>query len=163
MLVKRATGGNKVTTLQFLWMLNDIIKGFCYRKLMPFTHYNDIIMSAMASQITTLMIVYSTVYSGRDQRKHQSSASLAFVRGIHRWLVNSPHKWPVTQNMLSSCILSNAVCHQIPLNIIIILGVGYLGYSHSNMWFAFKVIDSKMQKRGGGMVQDCWGGDFIRT
>ena len=55
-------------------------------------HYNDFIMSAMASQITSLTIVYSTVYSGVDQRKHQSSASLAFVRGIHRWLVNSPHK-----------------------------------------------------------------------
>ena len=52
-------------------------------------------MGAMASQITSLIIVYSTVYSGADQRKHQSSASLAFVRGIHWWPVNSPHKWPV--------------------------------------------------------------------
>ena len=49
------------------------------------THYNDVIMGAMASQITSLAIVYSTVYSGGDQRKHQSSASLDFVRGIHRW------------------------------------------------------------------------------
>ena len=49
-------------------------------------------MSPMASQVTSLMIVYSTVYSGADQRKHQSSASLAFVRGIHRWPVNSPTK-----------------------------------------------------------------------
>ena len=56
-------------------------------------------MGAMASQITSLMIVYSTVYSGADQRKHQSSASLAFVRGIHRWPVNSLHKWPVMQKM----------------------------------------------------------------
>ena len=46
-------------------------------------------------------IVYSTVYSGADQRKHQSSASLAFVREIHRWLVNSPHKGPVTWKMFS--------------------------------------------------------------
>ena len=45
------------------------------------------------------MIVYSTVYSDADQRKHQSSASLAFVRGIHRGPVNSPHKWPVTRKM----------------------------------------------------------------
>ena len=51
-------------------------------------------MSAMASQITSLTIVYSTTYSGTDQRKHQSSASLAFVRGIHRRTVNSPHKGP---------------------------------------------------------------------
>ena len=55
-------------------------------------------MSAIASQITSLTIVYSTVYSGADQRKHQSSLSLAFVRGIHQWPVNSPHKEPVTRN-----------------------------------------------------------------
>ena len=54
---------------------------------------------AIASQFTSLMIVYSTVYSGADQRKHQRSASLAFVRGIHRGPVNSPHKWPVTRKM----------------------------------------------------------------
>ena len=62
-------------------------------------HYNDVIMSAMASQITSFMIVYSTIYSGTDHRKHQSSVSLAFVRGIHLWPVNSPHKGPVTQKM----------------------------------------------------------------
>ena len=49
-------------------------------------------MSAMASQITSLTVVYSSVYSGPDQRKHQSSASLAFVMGIHRWSVNSQHR-----------------------------------------------------------------------
>ena len=54
-------------------------------------------MGAMASQITSLTIVYPTVYSDADQRKHQSSASLAFVRGIHQWAVNSPHKGPVTR------------------------------------------------------------------
>ena len=62
-------------------------------------HYEDVIMGAMASQVTSLTIVYSTVYSDADQRKHLSSASLAFVRGIHRWPVNSPHKWPVTGKM----------------------------------------------------------------
>ena len=56
-------------------------------------------MGAMASQITSLTIVYSTVYSDADQRNHQSSASLAFVRGIHRGPVNSPHKWPVTRKI----------------------------------------------------------------
>ena len=56
-------------------------------------------MDTMVSQITSLTIVYSIVYSGTDQRKHWSSASLDFVRGIHRWPVNSPHKWPVTQKM----------------------------------------------------------------
>ena len=63
------------------------------------SHYNDVIMGAMASQITSLTIVYSTVHSGADQRKHQSSASLTFVWGIHRWPVNSPHKCPVTRKM----------------------------------------------------------------
>ena len=62
-------------------------------------HYSDVIMSTIASSITSFTIVYSTVYSGADQRKHQSSASLAFVRGIHRGPVNSPHKWPVTRKM----------------------------------------------------------------
>ena len=64
-------------------------------------HYDEVIMGAIASQITSLTIVYSTVYSDSDQRKHQSSASLAFVRGIHRGPVNSPHKWPVTWKMSS--------------------------------------------------------------
>ena len=51
-------------------------------------HYSDAIMGAMASEITSLTIVYSTVYSGADQRKHQSSALLVFVQ-----------KWPVTRKM----------------------------------------------------------------
>ena len=56
-------------------------------------------MSAIASKITSLSIVYSTVYSGADQRKHQSSALLAFVPGIDRYPVNFRHKWPVTRKM----------------------------------------------------------------
>ena len=56
-------------------------------------------MGTMASQITSLTIVYSIIYSGGHQRKHQSSASLAFVRGIHRWPPNSSHKGPVTRKM----------------------------------------------------------------
>ena len=58
-------------------------------------------MSAMASQITGVSNVCSAVGSGAaDQRKHQSSASLAFVRGIHRSSANSPHKRPVTRKMV---------------------------------------------------------------
>ena len=56
-------------------------------------------MGAIASQITSLTIIYSTVYSDADQSKHQSSVSLAFVWGIHRGPVNSPHKEPVTRKM----------------------------------------------------------------
>ena len=62
-------------------------------------HYCDVIMGPMASKITSLTIVYSTIYSGADQRKHQRSASLDFVRGIPRSPVNSPHKGPVTRKM----------------------------------------------------------------
>ena len=56
-------------------------------------------MSTMASQINSLVVVYWTVYSGADQRKHQIPASLALVRGIQRWPVNFPHKWPETRKM----------------------------------------------------------------
>ena len=62
-------------------------------------HYNDVIMTTMASQITSLTAVYSIVYSDADQGKHQNSASLAFVWGIHRLPVNSPHKGPVTRRV----------------------------------------------------------------
>ena len=74
--------GLKVLRLRWLDRNND-------------THYCDAIMGANASQITSLTIVFSTMYSDADQRKHQSSASLAFVRGTHRGPVNSPHKGPV--------------------------------------------------------------------
>ena len=64
-------------------------------------------MGTVAYQITSLSIVYSTVYSDADPRKHQSSASLAFVHEIHRGPVKSPHKWPITRKcfhlMTSSC------------------------------------------------------------
>ena len=66
-----------------------------------FSHHRDVILSVMASQIADFSVVCSTVCSGADQRKHQSSASLAFVRGVHRWPVNSPHKGPVTRKMFS--------------------------------------------------------------
>ena len=86
-----------VMTRQFIssWMLH-FSSLTCLRH---YRHYSDVIMGAMASQITSLTVVYSIVYSAAEQRKHQSSAPLAFVRGIHRWTVNSPHKWPVTRKM----------------------------------------------------------------
>ena len=64
-------------------------------------HYSDVTMGAMASKITGVSIVYSIVGSGAVQRKHQSSASLVFVRRILRWPVNSPHKGPVTRKMIT--------------------------------------------------------------
>ena len=61
-------------------------------------HYSDV-MDTVASEITSLTMVYLTVYSTADQRKHQSPTSLAFVRGIHRSPGKSPHKGPVTRKM----------------------------------------------------------------
>ena len=68
-------------------------------KKIHWNYYSDVIMSTMTSQVTGVSVVYSTVCSGADQRKHQSSASLAFVQEIHRWSINSPHKGPVTRKM----------------------------------------------------------------
>ena len=71
-------------------------------------------MSMMASKITSLTIVYSTVYSGAEQRKLQGSVSPAFVRGIHQWQVNSPHKRPVTQKVFpfDDIIMSDLLIQQ---------------------------------------------------
>ena len=62
-------------------------------------HCSDVIMSAIAFGFTGITIVCSTLSPCADQRKHQRSASLAFVRGIHQWPLNSPHKGPVTRKM----------------------------------------------------------------
>ena len=70
-------------------------------------------MNGVASHITSLTIVYSVVYSGTDQRKHQSSASLAFVRGIHWWPVNSPHKGLVTRKMFPfDDVMMSSIVHK---------------------------------------------------
>ena len=87
------------------------IRGACHWPFMIknwSSHYSDIIISTMASQITGVSIVYSIICSAADQRKHQSSASLAFVRGIHRWPVNSPHKGPVTRKFFFHLMTSSA-------------------------------------------------------
>ena len=62
-----------------------------YKEHMDLFHYFDVIMGAIASQITSLTIVFSTVYLDTDQRKYQSSASLPFVRGIHRGAGNAEY------------------------------------------------------------------------
>ena len=91
------TGGSphKVSVDFFVFSLNKLLNWI----RLPAMHYCDAIMGTVASQITSLTIVYTTIYSDADQSKHQSSASLAFVWGIHRGPVNSPHKWPVTRKM----------------------------------------------------------------
>ena len=77
----------------FQWNFKDMIFIQCQNlkmqeliHVLKTFHYGDFIMNMMASQITSLTIVYSTVYSGSDQRKQQSSTSLAFVRGINWWI-----------------------------------------------------------------------------
>ena len=80
-------------------------------------HYGDVIMGAIASQITSLTIAYSNVYSDADQRKHQSSASLAFVWGIHQW----PRWIPLTNSQRKIMRISNRDQmhqgrHQQPIN-----------------------------------------------
>ena len=80
-----------IDTPPYTWKLQNIGYGAC--------HYGDVLIGAMASQMTRLTIVYSIFFPGADQRKHQCSTSLAFVRGIHRWSVNSPHKGLLTRKM----------------------------------------------------------------
>ena len=99
--IKQHSGLWEITLMYPRNGLCNQIKTLCIGVRVAFYrhHHGDVIMDAIASQITSLTIVYSIVYSDADQRKHQSSASLAFVRGIHRGPVNSPHKWPVTRKM----------------------------------------------------------------
>ena len=112
-----------VYNIQLIVSIDDLLPHLAFHMSVPYIHGSvqhgygyryvffpvSLVPITVTSQITSLTIVYSTVYSGADQRKHQSSASLAFVRGIHRGPVNSPHKWPVTRKiihlMTSSCII----------------------------------------------------------
>ena len=72
------------TNITAICMLLVNTQWYVLPREISWTHFSDVIMGTIASQINSLTIVYSTVYSGTDQRKHQSSESLAFVRGIHR-------------------------------------------------------------------------------
>ena len=111
-------------------------------------------MNAMASQITSLTIVYSTVYSSAVQRKHQSSASLAFVRGIHRWTMNSPHigQWRrKCFHFMTSSWISQALSHY---------RQSLLGFTlTSSMWLS---LDNTIETPGIGMhtasgiMWHCW-------
>ena len=97
---KYCTAARKeLSSWTYILNIQKVILSFLYIEGTK-SHYDDVIMGAMASQITSQTIVYSNVYSDADQREHQSSVSLAFVLGIHRAPpVNSLHKWPVTRKM----------------------------------------------------------------
>ena len=75
-------------------------------------HWSDDTMSAMTSQITCTSTVCSAVCSGSHQRKHQSSALLAFVSRIRRWPRDSPHKGPVARKMgpFDDVIIKQPIC-----------------------------------------------------
>ena len=85
------TNGQLRGNVSIWWRHHAILlaRWYCTRSCF---HYSD-------NEIISLTIVYLTIYSGADQRKHQSSASLSFVRRIHRWPVNSPYKGPVTRTI----------------------------------------------------------------
>ena len=115
-------------------------------------HHSDIIMSAMASQITSLTIVCSIVCSGPAQRKHQSSASPTFVRGIHRWPLDSPHKGLITRKMFPFDDFVMALSLLWPyLYLTSICGrdlyqEGWLKLWENNLWKLLKNINCKTGK-----------------
>ena len=117
-----------------LWRLISL--DITHLKLLSTFHYNDVIMDAIASQITSLTIVYSTVYSDTDQRKHQSSASLVFVWGIHRGPVNSPHKWPKTRKMFpfDDVIILKLLLHPPSANELNSTVLPHLVGCHQSLW-----------------------------
>ena len=102
-------------------------------------HYSDVIMGMMASQITNLMIIYSTFYSGTDQRNHQSSASLDFVWGIHQWPVNSPHIWTVTRKMI---LFDDVIMLGLKLSEVLIFN----WLSLAQIWFKLVASSSHLRK-----------------
>ena len=108
-------------------------------------------MSPMVSQITSLAIFYSTVFSGADQRKHQSSASLVFVRGIYRSPVNSPHKGPITRKMLpfNDVIITSGINHT-SLNCLPLSTPSEQG--HNNTWHYRKCLMRWYRRK---MIRKC--------
>ena len=94
---------NKSSSLELYFLCYGIswwgihVQSTCFQDII--SHYSDVMISMMASQITSVLIVNSTICSSANQRKYQISASLTSVRGINRWPGNSPHKGPVTWKM----------------------------------------------------------------
>ena len=125
-------------------------------------------MSAMVSQITGVLIVHSTVYSDTDQRKHQSFASLAFVRGIHRSPVNSPHKGPVTQKPFpfDDVIMSHIAIKDIPQiacgheiwNVVVRSKADLLSFVPNKLYVISCYIRTCHKNNGLGFDPQCAGG-----
>ena len=107
----------------------------------PFLHYDDVTMGGMTSQITSLAIVYSTVYSGADQRKHQSPATLAFVRGIPAQMASNAETASIWwrhhdcgQIIIFTCGLERYTHYQ---------GLQYITTGCSSWWKSYLISDSK--------------------
>ena len=107
MYSKRATI-SMIPFNKLMWSQHFIYHGVCTS---VGVHYNDFIITTMASQIAASRL-FTQPFIMRRSKKHQSSASLAFVRGIHRWPVNSPHKGSVTRKMFpfDDVIIRTAIC-----------------------------------------------------
>ena len=141
--------GQPLLVMNYIWVRSRncgcLVTWFCYQMIAKpgnkTAHYHDVIMTTVASQITSLAVVYSTVYSDADQRKHQSSASLAFVWGIHRGSVNSPHKGPVTRKMFpfDDVIMRSSVTW--PIWHLATVSICYARLSLSYFWFGNKLIE----------------------
>ena len=125
---------NKMCTSPFLYFLSQWVNVILYESILRMitsrardnglmAHYNDVTMTTMASQITSLTVVYSTVYSDADQRKHQSSASLAFTNDkLHgKWfhlmtsscILLKTFTWIGCQRSITSCLHQAEVAKQI--------------------------------------------------
>ena len=105
-----------ITRHNWIWLIPTSLR---FRRNEGTIHYNDVIMGAKASQITSLTIVYSTVYADADQRKHQSFALLALCAGNSPGPVNSPHKGPVTRKIFPfDDVIMKIMFSDISMNII---------------------------------------------
>ena len=127
-------------------------------------HHSGIITGAMASQITSLTIVYSIVYSGADQRKYQSSAWLVFVRGIHRGPVNSPHNGPVTRKTFpfDNDIMMHTVRHDLPCLLRFGAGRFYLYRLGSLHWLGVHLTPSEAALRtADAYIKRIWSYDDV--
>ena len=114
--------------------------------------YNDVIISTMAFQITGVSIVYSTVGKSPDQRKQQSSASLASVWGNHRWPAITPHKRPVTRKMFPFDDVITHVCNTSAIHI---------GSNKYTQWIHYQIMPRFFAN--SKFCQDKKNGDRVKT
>ena len=121
---------------------SSIFPGVASLALMQTFHYNDVIMTMIASQITSLAVVYSTVYSDADQRKHQSSASLAFVWGIHRDRTNGQLRGALMFSLMTSS------CDCLSVSEVTLKDMGKIGPNHNKKQSKKNNAYSKKKDKG---------------